>query len=152
MSSNSQKIFINLPVADLAASVAFYTSLGFTPNPKFSDANATMMVLSPSVHVMLLTHSFFGGFMPSGREIPDARKTTEVLFCLSADSKEEVDTLVEKAVAAGGKRDVGLHQVEEGSCMYGRSFDDLDGHVWEVVFMGDEGKEKCEVEEKPEKV
>ncbi|KAL9634268.1 MAG: hypothetical protein Q9164_004194 [Protoblastenia rupestris] len=143
MSSDTQKIFINLPVTNLQASMAFYAAIGFTANPKFSDDNATMMVLSPSIHVMLLTHTCFGGFLPSERKISDARKVTEVILCLSAESKEKVDEMVEKAAAAGGKRDVGFTQTQEASFMYGRSFDDLDGHVWEVTWMMEGGDEEC---------
>ncbi|KAL9102434.1 MAG: hypothetical protein Q9163_002426 [Psora crenata] len=142
MSSDTQdkkKIFINLPVRDLTAASAFYTAIGFTANHKFADANSLMMVLSPSIHVMLLTHEFFGGFVPAGRTICDANQSTEVLVCMSAESREEVDQLVHKAAAAGGKADVGFKQVEEGGMMYGRSFQDLDGHVWEVMWMADEG-------------
>ena len=151
MSSNAQKIFINLPVTDLNASMAFYTSIGFTVNRKFSDGNATMMVLSDTIHVMLLKHEFFSTFMPSGRHISDAKKTTEVLFCLSAESKEKVDGLVEKAVAAGGNRDVGFKETDKDSFMYGRSFDDLDGHVWEIMWMAEGGEDKCWEEGKAEK-
>lgn len=144
MAPKSPQIFVNLPVAALEPSIDFYTAIGFTPNPKFSDPTTMMMVLSSAIHVMLIMPTRFTDFMPAGRTISDAKNTTEVLLCLSADSKEGVDDMVAKAVRAGGKGDVAAKQDMDG--MYGRSFEDLDGHVWEVMWMNgaDTSPEKLE--------
>jgi uncharacterized protein len=123
-------IFVNLPVADLEASTAFYTALGFSRNPDFSDETASCMVVSEQIYVMLLTHEKFGSFING--EIADAKKTTEVLTCLSATSRDEVDGFKAKALAAGGSD--WRPNLEMGP-MYGCSFQDLDGHVWEVMYM-----------------
>jgi predicted lactoylglutathione lyase len=125
-------IFINLPVTDLARSTRFYEAVGAEKNPAFSNESAAMMVLSETIHVMLLTHDFYGTF--TGKEIADAHRTSQVLLCLSADSREAVDGLVEKAPAAGGKADPSPKQ-QMGEFMYGRSFEDPDGHHWEVMWM-----------------
>ncbi|WP_369201904.1 VOC family protein [Streptomyces sp. PU-14G] len=126
----SRKIFVNLPVKDLNRSVDFFTKCGFSFNPQFTDENATCMVVSDDIFVMLLVEPFFQSF--SKREIPDAARASEVLVCLSADSREEVDELVDSAVAAGGSTH-GQPQAE--GPMYGRSFTDPDGHIWEVMWM-----------------
>ena len=123
-------IFENLPVADLARSTAFYESIGAVKNEKFSDATASAMVLSETIHVMLLTHDKFRQFTP--KAIADARTTSEVLICISADSRDDVDSMVEKA-GTGGKVDPGPKQ--DYGFMYGRSFEDPDGHIWEVMWM-----------------
>ncbi len=123
-------IFVNLPVADLQASTAFYTALGFNKNPDFSDDTATCMVVSEQIYVMLLTHDKFRMFING--DISDARKTKEVLNCLSASSRDEVDGFKAKALAAGGGE--WKPNMEMGP-MYGCSFQDLDGHVWEVMYM-----------------
>lgn len=124
-------IFVNLPVADLARADAFYQAVGATKNPQFSDQTASCMVLSETIHVMLLTHDKFRTFTP--KAIADPRAATEVLIALSADTKAEVDELVAKAVAAGGKADPG--PVQDHGFMYGRSFEDPDGHIWEMFWM-----------------
>ena len=124
-------IFVNLPVSDLARATAFYEAIGAEKNPQFSDATASCMVFSETIHAMLLTHQKFRQFTP--KEIPDARWTTEVLICISADSREEVDGTVEKATSAGGKADPGPKQ--DFGFMYGRSFEDPDGHIWEIMWM-----------------
>lgn len=124
-------IFVNLPVADLARSDAFYQAIGATKNPQFSDQTASCMVLSDTIHVMLLTHAKFRTFTP--RLIADARAATEVLLALSADTRAEVDGMVAKAAAAGGGADPG--PVQDHGFMYGRSFEDPDGHIWEVFWM-----------------
>ncbi|UNS97515.1 VOC family protein [Streptomyces tubbatahanensis] len=126
----SRKIFVNLPVKDLNRSVDFFTKCGFSFNPQFTDENATCMVVSDDIFVMLLVEPFFQSF--SKREIPDPARTSEVLVCLSADTREEVDALVDSAVAAGGSAH-GEPQAE--GPMYGRSFTDPDGHIWEVMWM-----------------
>jgi len=124
-------VFINLPVADLERANAFYEAIGAVKNPQFSDHTATCMVISETIHAMLLTHDKFRQFTP--RTIADARETTEVLICLSADSRDEVDGIVAKAGAAGGRADPGPKQ--DYGFMYGRSFEDPDGHIWEVMWM-----------------
>lgn len=128
----AKMIFINLPVTDLTRSVAFYEAMGATRNAAFSNAQASMMVLSDTIHVMLLTHDFYRGF--TAKEIADAHRTSQVLLCLSADSRQAVDDLVERAEPAGGRADPGAKQ-EMGGFMYGRSFEDPDGHHWEVMWM-----------------
>jgi predicted lactoylglutathione lyase len=125
-----QMIFVNLPVNDLEASKKFFTDLGYSLNPQFSDENAASVVISDTIYVMLLTKPFYATF--TKKEIADATTTSEVLLCLSAESREKVDELVEKAVAAGG---TASDQVQDQGFMYGRAFDDLDGHTWEVVWM-----------------
>ncbi|WP_200303473.1 VOC family protein [Streptomyces adelaidensis] len=125
-----QMIFVNLPVNDLDASKKFFTELGYSLNPRFSDDNAASVVISDTIVAMLLTKPFYASF--TKKEIADASKTSEVLICLSAESREKVDELVDKAVAAGG---TASEQVQEYPQMYGRAFDDLDGHTWEVMWM-----------------
>ncbi len=139
-------IFINLPVSSFSDSIAFYTALGFVQNKSCTDAGAvTMMSLPPfnppdseiaAINVMLHTHEKFQGFMPPSKQMADAKKSTEVLLCLSCESKEEVDEMVEKAVRAGGKGQVCPKQ-DVSEAMYGNSFEDLDGHVWEMVWMSE---------------
>ncbi|BBK32488.1 hypothetical protein EDC65_4998 [Stella humosa] len=124
-------IFVNLPITDLARSIAFYEAIGATRNPQFSDDTAACMVFSDTIHAMLLTHPKFMQFSP--RPISDARKATEVLICLSADSRDEVDATVAKAVAAGGVADP--CPVQDYGFMFGRSFEDPDGHIWEIMWM-----------------
>lgn len=123
-------IFVNLPVADLEASTAFYAALGFTRNPDFSDETASCMIVSEQIYVMLLTREKFRTFING--DIADARRTTEVLNCLSASSRDEVDVFKRKALAAGGND--WRPDLEMGP-MYGCSFQDPDGHVWEVMYM-----------------
>ncbi|GHA02874.1 VOC family protein [Streptomyces echinoruber] len=125
-----QMIFVNLPVNDLEAAKKFFTDLGYSLDPRFSDENAASVVISDTIYVMLLTKPFYATF--TKKEIADATTTSEVLLCLSAESREKVDELVEKAVAAGG---TASDQVQDQGFMYGRAFDDLDGHTWEVVWM-----------------
>ncbi|MBC9208386.1 VOC family protein [Roseomonas aerophila] len=124
-------IFVNLPVQDLPRAVAFYEAVGATRNPQFSDDTAACMVFSETISVMLLTHPKFAQFTP--RPIADARAATEVLVCLSAESRAEVDAVVGKAAAAGGQADPGPKQ--DYGFMYGRSFEDPDGHIWELMWM-----------------
>ncbi|WP_086804257.1 VOC family protein [Streptomyces caniscabiei] len=125
-----QMIFVNLPVNDLDASKKFFTELGYALNPQFSDDNAASVVISDTIVAMLLTKPFYATF--TKKEIADATKTSQVLLCLSAESRAKVDELVEKAVAAGG---TASEKVQDMDFMYGRAFDDLDGHTWEVVWM-----------------
>ena len=127
----SRMIFVNLPVADLGQSRAFLEALGATNEPKFTDDTAACMQLSDSIFVMLLTHDKFRQFTP--RPIADARAGSEVLLCLSADSRESVDTAVSRAEAAGGTADPAPKQ--DYGVMYGRSIADPDGHIWEIMWM-----------------
>lgn len=125
-------IFINLPVTDLERSVAFYEAIGGRKEPKFSNEQAAMIVFSDTIHVMLLTHDFYATF--TGKQIADAHQSSQVLLAISADSTEEVDATIDTASAAGGVADPGPKQ-DMGGMMYGRSFEDPDGHHWEVVWM-----------------
>lgn len=124
-------IFVNLPVSDLGRAVAFYEAIGARKNEQFTDDTAACMVFSETVHAMLLTHDKFRQFTP--KAIADARSTTEVLICLSANSRDEVDQTVEKAGAAGGRPDPS--SIQDYGFMYGRSFEDPDGHIWEIMWM-----------------
>jgi uncharacterized protein len=126
----ARKIFVNLPVKDLNKSVDFFTKLGFTFNPQFTDETATCMIVSEDIFVMLLTEKKFKGFTP--KAICDATKNTEVLVCLSCDSRGEVDDLVRKAVGAGGST---YNEPQDHGFMYGHGFQDLDSHIWELVYM-----------------
>jgi len=123
-------IFVNLPVADLTASKAFYTGLGFRINEQFSDEQTACMVVSDTIYVMLLVNERFADFING--EISDAHRSSEVLLCLTAESRAEVDQLVASALAHGGKP--WQPALEQGP-MYGHSFADPDGHVWEVLHM-----------------
>jgi len=125
------KIFVNLPVKDLEKSKEFFTTIGFTINPQFTDDKAACVVISEDIFAMILREEFFKTFIPR-TEIADATKATEVLVALSAESKEGVDELANKAIAAGGSQ---LREPEDHGFMYSRSFQDLDGHIWEVVWM-----------------
>jgi uncharacterized protein len=125
-----RKIFVNLPVKDLDKSVAFFTKLGFAFNPQFTDKNATCMIIAEDSFVMLLVEDFFKTFIH--KPIADAAKSTEVILALSADSKQEVDEMFRKALAAGGKE---TNPVNDQGFMYSASFMDLDSHQWEVLYM-----------------
>jgi predicted lactoylglutathione lyase len=131
-------IFVNLPVADLARSTAFYEAIGAAKNPQFCDGTASCMVFSETIHVMLMTYEKYNYF--TKKKIADARTTSEVLLCLSADSRAEVDATVTKAKAAGGTIDHGPQ--DDHGFMYGRDFEDLDGHAWEVMWMDVEAAQK----------
>jgi len=128
----SKMIFVNLPVTDLDRSIAFYEAVGARKEPKFSNDAAALMVLSDTISVMLLKHDFYSTF--TGKPIADAHQTSQVLLALSADSIADVDATVDKAGAAGGVKDPGLKQ-DMGGLMYGRSFEDPDGHHWEIIWM-----------------
>ncbi len=127
----SRMIFVNLPVSDLSQSRRFLEALGAVNEPKFTDETAACMTFSESIHVMILTHDKFRQFTP--RPIADATSGTEVLLCLSADSRESVDTAVSRAEAAGGTADPAPKQ--DYGVMYGRSVADPDGHIWEIMWM-----------------
>jgi hypothetical protein len=125
-------IFVNLPVTDLDRSIGFYAAVGATQNLQFSDATAAMMSLSPEVNVMLLTHDKYRQF--TSKPIADAHASSQVLLCLSAEGgRGEVDETISKAAAAGGVADPSPAQ--DHGFMYGRSFEDPDGHHWEVMWM-----------------
>jgi hypothetical protein len=124
-------IFVNLPVADLHKSIAFYRAVGAEQNTQFSDATAAMMVFSETIHVMLLTHEKYRQF--TTKRIVDARDSSEVLICISADSRDAVDEITDKAARAGAVLDPTPKQ--DYGFMYGRSFEDPDGHIWEVMWM-----------------
>ena len=124
------KIFVNLAVKDLDRSRAFFDRLGFTFNPQFTDQTAACMVIADDIYAMLLTHPKFKEF--TKKDIADAHKTTEVLTCLSFDSKDKINEIVDKAVAAGGTE---AREPTDYGFMYGRSFNDLDGHIWEIIWM-----------------
>jgi len=124
------QIFVNLPVKDLNRSKEFFAKLGYSFNAQFTDENAASMVVSETIYVMLLTREFFKSFIPN--EICDATKSTEVLVCLSFESRAEVDEIVAKAIAAGGTT---YKEPQDHGFMYGHGFQDLDGHIWEVIFM-----------------
>ncbi|HUE79834.1 MAG TPA: VOC family protein [Sphingomicrobium sp.] len=128
----SRMIFVNLPVGDLGRSIRFYEAIGARKEPKFSNEAAAMMVFSDTISVMLLTHDFYQGF--TGKRIADAHQTSEVLLALSADSPQAVDAMVDAAASAGGKADPGPKQ-DMGGLIYGRSFEDPDGHHWEPMWM-----------------
>lgn len=126
----SKLIFVNLPVTDLDRSVAFYEAIGARKDPRFSDATAAGMVLSETIHVMLLTHDKYRQF--TTKEIADAHKTSAALLCVSEESRAGVDATVGKAIDAGAREN---HPPQDYGFMYGRSFDDPDGHSWEVMWM-----------------
>ena len=124
------KIFVNLPVKNLNKSVEFFTKLGYTFDPQFTDVNATCMIVAEDIFVMLLTEAKFKTFTP--KKICDATKSTEVLVCLTCESRAEVDQMVQKAVAAGGTT---YNKPQDYGFMYEHGFQDLDGHIWELINM-----------------
>lgn len=124
------KIFVNLPVKDLNKSVEFFNKLGYSVNPQFSDENAASLVISEDIIAMLITEPFFKNF--TKKAIVDTADSTEVIVSLSADSREEVDEKISTAVAAGATTP---NEPIEMEGMFARSFDDLDGHHWEYMYM-----------------
>ncbi len=124
-------IFVNLPVTDLKRSMAFYEAVGATNNPRFTDETAACMVFSETIHAMLLTHDKWRQF--TSKPIVDAHANAQVLLCLSEDSRDAVSATVEKAARAGGRADP--IPAQDSGFMYGRSFEDPDGHIWEVMWM-----------------
>ena len=133
--TSSRKIFVNLAVRDLKKPKTFFSTLGFEFNPKFTDENAACMIVNDDASVMLLTEPFFRTF--TTREVCDTTKQTEGLFALSCESRAEVDEMVKRAVAAGGRH---AANSQDHGFMYGSSFYDLDGHHWEVVWMDPSGR------------
>ncbi|MDQ3290262.1 MAG: VOC family protein [Bacteroidota bacterium] len=124
------QIFVNLPVKDLNKSIEFFRKLGYTFNPQFTNENATCMIISDSIYVMLLVEPFFKSF--TKKEIPDPTQNAEVILALSAESREAVDDLINKAVAAGATTP---NDKQDQGFMYGWGFQDLDGHLWVVMYM-----------------
>ena len=129
--NGATKIFVNLPVKDLKKAMDFFSRLGFKFNPMFTDENSACLVISENIYAMLLVEKLFKGFIP-GKEICDAKSSAEALISLSAKTREEVDELVKKAVAAGGSE---YRQAQDYGWMYGRAFQDIDGHIWEIFYM-----------------
>lgn len=139
--SQSRMLFVNLPVADVGASRAYFAELGFEFNEQFCDDNALCMVVSDQASVMLLQRDYFATF--TGRSIATA-DTTEAIVCVSADSREGVDDLADTALASGG---TAARDPQDYGFMYGRSFHDLDGHLWEVMWMDPAGFEAAAAEQ-----
>lgn len=129
----SRMIFVNLPVTDLAATEAFYTAIGFTKNATFSDDTALGLELSESIWVMALLRDRFAEFLSGSTEVADPRAVTQVLSAVSAADREEVDRVADAALANGGSP--WREPTDEGGFMYGRSFTDPDGNVWEIMWM-----------------
>jgi len=125
-----KQIFVNLPVKSLDTTVEFFTKLGFTFNPDFTDENATCMIIGENIFAMLLKENFFSTF--TKKPLADAKTTTEVINAFSLGSRQEVDDMIEKAIAAGAKQ---YKETEDHGWMYGRNFEDPDGHQWEFFFM-----------------
>lgn len=128
------QVFVNLPVSDLNKAVEFFTALGFTFNPDYTDENATCMIINDDAYVMLLVENFFKTF--TAKDIVDAKGSTEVIMAFSADSREGVDDMYRKAIEAGGSSS---QPAQDYGFMYSRSFQDLDGHLWEVMWMDPAG-------------
>lgn len=129
----NKQIYINLPVKDLSKATAFYEALGFVKNPMFSDEKASSVVWSEEIVVMLLTEPFYQQFIP-GKEIADAKKVSEVGLCISFESKEAVESFAEKAKNLGG-RVYSVPMNQQSDFMFGLSVEDLDGHLWEPLWM-----------------
>ncbi|MFB4424643.1 VOC family protein [Streptomyces sp. QL37] len=125
-----QMIFVNLPVKDLGTTKNFFSKLGFGFNPQFSDESTACLVISDTIFAMLISEPRFKDF--TKKEIADASRTTEVLLALSAESREKVDEMADAALAAGGSP---ANETQDMGFMYGRSFQDPDGHIWEVIWM-----------------
>jgi uncharacterized protein len=132
----AKQIYVNLPIKDINKSKKFFSSLGFSYKEEFTDEKSLCLIINENIYVMLLLEKFFKDFI-HGKEISDTSKNKEVLIGIDVDSKEEVDIMIKDAVVAGGK-EFGEAPQDHG-WMYGRSFEDLDGHVWEILFM-DESK------------
>ena len=125
-----KQIFVNLPIQDMARSRAFFSALGYSFNPAFSNEKGAAVILGENLYAMILVHEFFATF--TGKAIADAHHSTEVMVCLDCESRSEVDTLVAKAVAAGGRAP---RAAQDHGFMYAHGFEDLDGHIWELVHM-----------------
>ena len=133
------KIFVNLPVQDLNKTIEFFTKLGFRFNPQFTDENATCMIVGEDIFVMLLVEKFFKTF--TKKEICDTSKNTEVIVALSVESREKVDQMINKAIEAGGRES---REPQDHGWMYGRSFEDINRHLWEIIYMDEKAVKKDE--------
>jgi uncharacterized protein len=131
------KIFVNLPVQDLNKTIEFFTKLGFRFNPQFTDENATCMIVGEDIFVMLLVEKFFKTF--TKKEICDTTKNIEVIVALSAESREKVDQMINKAIEAGGRES---REPQDHGWMYGRSFEDINRHLWEIIYMDEKAVKK----------
>lgn len=131
------QIYVNLPVKDLDRSKQFFSKLGFHFNSQFTDEKATCMVVTDDIYIMLLVEPFFKTF--THKEVSDAKKSTEVIVTLSSSTRESVNDMVNKAVEAGG---IAPHDPKDHGWMYQHGFQDLDGHLWELIYMDMEAFEK----------
>lgn len=136
MALKSKNIFINLPVKDLKKSTDFFQALGFEFNPQFTDENTACMIVSDNIFVLIMVEERFKEF--SKKEIVDAATSSEAIFCLSAEGREQVDEVVNKALASGGQAS---NEPQDHGFMYGWGFQDLDGHLWEVVYIDESAME-----------
>ncbi len=135
------QIFVNLPVKDLSRTVEFFKRLGFTFNPQFTDENATCMIINDNIFVMLLVEKFFKTF--TKKEICDTTKDTEVIIALSTESREKVDEMMQHVFEAGGKES---REPQDHGWMYGRSFQDINGHLWEIIYMDEKALKNNELQ------
>jgi uncharacterized protein len=131
------KIFVNLPAKDLNKTIEFFTKLGFKFNPQFTDENATCMIVGEDIFVMLLVEKFFKTF--TKKEICDTSKNTEVIIALSVEGREKVDQMINRAIEAGGRES---REPQDHGWMYGRSFEDINGHIWEIIYMDESALKK----------
>lgn len=135
------QIFVNLPVKDLSRTVEFFKKLGFAFNPQFTDENATCMIINDNIFVMLLVEKFFKTF--TKKEICDTTKDTEVIIALSTESREKVDEMMQHVFEAGGKES---REPQDHGWMYGRSFQDINGHLWETIYMDEKALKNNELQ------
>ncbi len=135
------KIFVNLPVKDLNRAIEFFTKLGFKFNPQFTDKNATCMIISEDIFVMLLVEEFFKTF--TKKEICNTSKNIEAIIALSAENRENVDEMINKAIEAGG---IEPRKPQDHGWMYDRAFEDIDGHLWEIIYMNESGLKSNDTE------
>lgn len=135
------QIFVNLPVKDLSRTVEFFKKLGFEFNPQFTDENATCMIINDNIFVMLLVEKFFKTF--TKKEICDTTKDTEVIIALSTESREKVDEMMQHVFEAGGKES---REPQDHGWMYGRSFQDINGHLWEIIYMDEKALKNNELQ------
>lgn len=135
------QIFVNLPVKDLSRTVEFFKKLGFAFNPQFTDENATCMIINDNIFVMLLVEKFFKTF--TKKEICDTTKDTEVIIALSTESREKVDEMMQNVFEAGGKES---REPQDHGWMYGRSFQDINGHLWEIIYMDEKALKNNELQ------
>jgi len=133
----TNQIFVNLPVKNLSITVEFFKKLGFSFNPQFTDENATCMIISDNIFVMLLVEKFFKTF--TNKVICDTTKDTEMIIALSAESRQKVDEMIQTVFEAGGKES---REPQDHGWMYGRSFEDINGHLWEIIYMDEEALKK----------